>query len=397
MLNYDNQNLRDLDFISPEAEYISARNNDLKDLSILSTLPKLVYIDLEGNQNIDLERLPLINSSGKVIKMKLNSDLITKYQQMEDILVPNNARFTFFPIKYVATWELYKKALASFWTSSEIHLSVDINHWNERLTDDERKFIKNVLAFFAASDGIVTENLAAKFYNEVQIAEARAFYSFQMAIETIHSEVYSLLIDTYVIDKEEKNKLFTAIDNIGAIQQKANWALKWMNSNRSFAERLIAFACVEGIHFSSSFCAIFWLAKRGLMPGLTHSNELISRDENLHCLFAVHLFGLIKNKPSKETIMEIITSAVEVEKSFVRESLAVDLIGLNSKLMIQYVEYVADMLIHQFLGIYHYKVEKPFDWVTLGLEGMTSFFERKVSEYSRPTDTKLEYDSDCDV
>jgi ribonucleoside-diphosphate reductase beta chain len=302
---------------------------------------------------------------------------------MEKILTENKNRFVLFPIEHHDIWDYYKKAESVFWTAEEIDLSSDLIDW-ERLNDGERHFVKNVLAFFAASDGIVNENLAENFVNEVQYTEAKFFYGFQIMMENIHSETYSLLIDTYIKDKEEQNHLFNAIDTIPAVQKKAEWALKWIKSP-SFAERLIAFAAVEGIFFSGSFCSIFWLKKRGLMPGLSFSNELISRDEGLHCDFAVHLHNNhIENKVSSERIKEIIGSALEIEKEFITESLPVDLIGMNKDLMKQYLEYVADRLLVD-LGVGKvYNSENPFDFMqNIAMENKTNFFEKRVSDYSK--------------
>jgi len=302
---------------------------------------------------------------------------------MEKILTENKNRFVLFPIEHHDIWDYYKKAESVFWTAEEIDLSSDLIDW-ERLNDGERHFVKNVLAFFAASDGIVNENLAENFVNEVQYTEAKFFYGFQIMMENIHSETYSLLIDTYIKDKEEQNHLFNAIDTIPAVQKKAEWALKWIKSP-SFAERLIAFAAVEGIFFSGSFCSIFWLKKRGLMPGLSFSNELISRDEGLHCDFAVHLHNNhIENKVSPERIKEIIGSALEIEKEFITESLPVDLIGMNKDLMKQYLEYVADRLLVD-LGVGKvYNSENPFDFMqNIAMENKTNFFEKRVSDYSK--------------
>ncbi|KAH9538751.1 hypothetical protein CY35_15G022700 [Sphagnum magellanicum] len=262
----------------------------------------------------------------------------------EPILAENPQRFCMFPLKYPEVWEMYKKAEASFWTAEEVDLSQDQKHW-EALTSDERHFISHVLAFFAASYGIVLENLAVRFMKEIQIPEARAFYGFQIAIENIHSEMYSLLLETYVKDHEEKLKLFNAIETIPCVTQKANWALRWINSSETFAERILAFACVEGIFFSGSFCAIFWLKKRGLMPGLTFSNELISRDEGLHCDFACLIYTLLENKLLEKRVKEIVCAAVDIERVFVCEALSCDLVGMNSKLMSEYVNFVADCLL----------------------------------------------------
>jgi len=279
---------------------------------------------------------------------------------------------------------MYKKAEASFWTAEEIDLASDLTDW-ENLSDNERYFVSHILAFFAASDGIVNENLAANFATEIQIPEARCFYGFQIAVENIHSETYSLLIDTYVKDREEKDHLLNAIETVPCVQKKAEWALQWCEcENASFAERCIAFAAVEGIFFSGSFCAVFWLKKRGLMPGLCFSNELISRDEGLHCDFACLLYKKLVNKLTDERILEIITNAVEIEKEFVSDSLPVELIGMNSKLMKQYIEFCADRLIST-LGVQkYYNTPNPFEWMELiSLQGKTNFFEKRVAEYAK--------------
>ncbi len=303
---------------------------------------------------------------------------------IEPILQDNKDRFVIFPIQHDDLWEWYKKQQACFWTAEEIDLHSDLNDWNTKLSDDERYFIKHILAFFAASDGIVNENLAENFVNEVQYSEAKFFYGFQIMMENIHSETYSLLIDTYIKDEEEKAKLFQAIDVFPAIQKKAQWALQWIESD-SFAERLIAFAAVEGIFFSGSFCSIFWLKKRGLLPGLTFSNELISRDEGMHCDFAVHLHNHhLVNKVPKERIKEIIISALDIEREFITESLPVSLIGMNSKLMTQYLEYVTDRLLLEFGCDKEYNATNPFDFMEMiSLEGKTNFFEKRVSEYQK--------------
>ena len=302
----------------------------------------------------------------------------------EPILKPNPKRFVLFPIEYPEVWEMYKKAVASFWTTEEVDLSKDLDDWENKLNKDERHFISHVLAFFAASDGIVNENLVQKFSSEVQISEARFFYGVQIMIENIHSEMYSLLIDTYIKDKAEKAHLFSAIETIPCIKKKADWALHWMSSNKSFAERLVAFAAVEGIFFSGSFAAIFWLKKRGLMPGLTFSNELISRDEGLHCDFAYLLFKLLKNRPDEDCITQIISGAVDIEQEFLTDALPVRLLGMNTQLMCQYIEFVADHLLVQLGYKKHYKVENPFDFMELiSLQGKTNFFEKRVSDYQR--------------
>lgn len=302
----------------------------------------------------------------------------------EVLLGSSNDRFVLFPIKYQDIWEMYKKAMASFWTAEEIDLYQDLKDW-EGLNDDEKHYIKHILAFFSASDGIVNENLALRFYNDVQIPEARSFYGFQIAMENIHAETYGLLIDTYIKDKQEKNYLFKAIDNIPCIQKKADWALKWIYNNESFALRLIAFAAIEGIFFSGSFCSIFWLKKRGLMPGLTFSNELISRDEGLHTDFACLLYrGYLQNKPDEKVVRELIVEAVDFEKEFISEALPVSLIGMNAKLMQQYIEFVADRLMLELGHKEIYGSSNPFDWMELiSLQGKTNFFEKRVSEYQK--------------
>ena len=302
---------------------------------------------------------------------------------VEPILQENKDRFVLFPIKHNDIWEMYKKAEASFWTAEEIDLSSDQTDWTTKLNDDERHFIKHVLAFFAASDGIVNENLAVNFMNEVQYPEARCFYGYQIMIENIHSETYSLLIDTYIKEPHEKDKLFHAIETIPAVKHKAEWALKWIE-NGGFAERLIAFAAVEGIFFSGSFCSIFWLKKRGLMPGLTFSNELISRDEGLHCDFACLLYSQLVNQLPKEKVSEIITDAVSIEKEFVTESLPVRLIGMNADMMCQYIEFVADRLLLALGCSKVYNATNPFDFMELiSLQGKTNFFEKRVAEYQK--------------
>ena len=303
---------------------------------------------------------------------------------VEPILKENKDRFVIFPIKHHDLWEWYKKCEASFWTAEEIDLHQDLTDWTSKLNDDERYFIKHILAFFAASDGIVNENLAENFVNEVQYSEAKFFYGFQIMMENIHSETYSLLIDTYVKDDKEKDQLFRAIEVFPAIKKKADWALKWIESD-SFAERLIAFAAVEGIFFSGAFCSIFWLKKRGLMPGLTFSNELISRDEGVHCDFAVHLHNNhLVNKVPKERIKEIITNALDIEKEFITESLPVSLIGMNAKLMTQYLEFVTDRLLVELQCEKIYNVTNPFDFMDMiSLQGKTNFFEKRVSEYQK--------------
>lgn len=303
---------------------------------------------------------------------------------VEPILEENPDRFVLYPIRFDDLWQYYKKAEGSFWTAEEIDLVADLYDWNNKLNDDERHFIKHVLAFFAASDGIVNENLAENFVREVQYTEAKFFYGFQIMMENIHSETYSLLIDTYIRDDKEKDGLFRAIDTLDCVSKKANWALKWIESE-SFAERIIAFAAVEGIFFSGSFCSIFWLKKRGLMPGLAFSNELISRDEGLHCDFACHLYRHhIINKVPTERIRQIITEAVEIEKEFVCDALPVRLIGMNADMMSQYIEFVADRLLGELGVEKYYNSSNPFDFMEyISMETKTNFFEKRVAEYRK--------------
>ena len=305
------------------------------------------------------------------------------YIDDEPILRENKDRFVLFPIEHNDIWDFYKKAEASFWTAEEIDLSQDLKDW-ENLNDGERHFISHVLAFFAASDGIVNENLAENFVAEVQYTEAKFFYGFQIAIENIHSETYSLLIDTYIKDPTEKDRLLHAIDTMDLVKKKAEWALRWIE-NGSFAERLIAFAAVEGIFFSGSFCSIFWLKKRGLMPGLSFSNELISRDEGLHCDFACLIYNNhLVNKLSNDTVIEIIKDAVEIEKEFVTEALPVKLIGMNADLMCQYIEFVADRLLQELGCERVFNSTNPFDFMEMiSLQGKTNFFEKRVAEYQK--------------
>ena len=308
---------------------------------------------------------------------KLNSCM-----ENELLLRENKDRFVILPINYPAIWEMYKKHEASFWTAEEIDLGSDMKDWNN-LNDGERHFISHVLAFFAASDGIVNENLAVNFMSEVQLPEARCFYGFQIMMENIHSETYALLIDTYIKDNVEKDKLFHAIDTVPAVKKKAEWALRWIE-NGTFAERLVAFAAVEGIFFSGSFCSIFWLKKRGLMPGLTFSNELISRDEGLHCEFACLLYSMLENKMSKDAVFSIIADAVEIEKEFITEALPVALIGMNAKLMSQYIEFVADRWLGELGYPKMFNATNPFDFMEMiSLQGKTNFFEKRVGDYQK--------------
>jgi ribonucleoside-diphosphate reductase subunit M2 len=303
--------------------------------------------------------------------------------QSEPLLAPHDNRFVMFPIQYEDIWQMYKKQVDCFWRAEEIDLTKDLCNW-ESLTVDETYFISMILAFFAASDGIVLENLASRFMNDVQVSEARAFYGFQIAMENIHSETYSLLIETYIKDKEEKHKLFNAIENFPCIKKKSDWAQKWIHDNRSsFATRLVAFACVEGIFFSGAFCSIYWLKKRGLMPGLTFSNELISRDEALHCEFAVLLYSKLVKKLDKNRIHEIIKEAVEIETEFICQALPCRLIGMNSELMTQYIKFVADRLCVQLGYKKIYNVTNCFPWRELiSLESKTSFFEKRNDAYA---------------
>jgi len=304
-------------------------------------------------------------------------------QTNEPLLTEDESRYVMFPIQDQNIWAMYKKQVDCFWRPEEVDLSKDLAHWKE-LQEEERYFIKMIIAFFAASDGIVLENLAMRFMNDVQLSEARAFYGFQIAMENIHSEVYSLLIETYINNPEEKLSLFNAVKTFPCIKRKADWAIKWINDKRSsFATRLLAFACIEGIFFSGAFCSIFWMKKRGLMPGLTFSNELISRDEALHCEFAILLFNKLIKKTRKEKVYELIKEAVEIEKEFIYEALPCRLIGMNSQLMCQYIEFVADRLVVQIGFEKIYKSSNPFDFMELiSLEGKTNFFEKRVSDYA---------------
>ncbi|KAI3620866.1 ribonucleotide reductase small subunit [Moniliophthora roreri] len=303
----------------------------------------------------------------------------------EPLLKESKRRFVLFPIQYPEIWQMYKKAEASFWTAEEMDLSKDLHDWNNRMNDNERHFISHVLAFFAASDGIVNENLVERFSNEVQAAEARCFYGFQIMMENIHSETYSLLIDTYIKDPRQREHLFDAVETIPCVKRKADWALRWISDKRStFGERLVAFAAVEGIFFSGSFAAIFWMKKRGLMPGLTFSNELISRDEGMHTDFACLLFSHLKRRPHPDTVKRIITEAVKIEQEFLTDALPVSLIGMNAKLMCQYIEFVADRLLVALGNDKIYNSTNPFDFMDMiSLQGKTNFFEKRVSDYSK--------------
>ena len=301
----------------------------------------------------------------------------------EPLLTEDPNRFVMFPIKDQTIWSMYKKQVDCFWRVEEVDLSKDLKDW-DKLDLSEKHFVSMILAFFAASDGIVLENLAERFMSEIQLSEARAFYGFQIAMENIHSEMYSLLIETYIANAEEKNLLFQAIDNFPCIKKKADWAIRWIHDKRSnFATRLIAFACVEGIFFSGAFCSIYWLKKRGLMPGLTFSNELISRDEALHTEFAILLYNKLERKLKKSRIHEIIRDAVEIEKEFICDALPCRLIGMNQTLMSQYIEFVADRLSQQMGADKIYNTANPFDWMEMiSIEGKTNFFEKRVGEYA---------------
>ena len=335
-------------------------------------------------------------NSNKNIKQK-NQNFILEQRRIkmtEKILQDNPGRFVVFPIEHHDLWKFYKQSEASFWTAEEIDLGQDISDWENKLNADEQHFVKHVLAFFAASDGIVNENLAMNFVNEVQYTEAKFFYGFQIMMENIHSETYSLLIDSYISDPKEKDHLLRAIETIDCVKKKADWALKWIESD-NFVERLISFAAVEGIFFSGSFCSIFWLKKRGLMPGLSFSNELISRDEGLHCDFACLLYSdHIKNQLPQERIYEIILDAVEIEKEFVTVALPVSLIGMNADMMCQYIDFVADRLLVSLGCKKHYNATNPFDFMEMiSLQGKTNFFEKRVSEYQKASDKAIDFDN----
>jgi len=345
------------------------------------------YFNCHTGPNSDtatMSELTKNNLETKEVQTSIEEVLPQNTVVTEPILEDNPNRFVLFPIQHNDIWNFYKKSEASFWTAEEIDLAADIVDWNEKLNDDERYFIKHVLAFFAASDGIVNENLAENFVAEVQYTEAKFFYGFQIMMENIHSETYSLLIDTYIKDDAEKDKLFNAIETMDCVKKKAEWALNWIE-NGSFAERIVAFAAVEGIFFSGSFCSIFWLKKRGLMPGLSFSNELISRDEGMHCDFACLLYNdHIVNKLPVKTLRKIIIDAVNIEKEFICESLPVRLIGMNADLMSQYIEFVADRLLVELGTEKEYNVSNPFDFMDMiSLQGKTNFFEKRVGEYQK--------------
>jgi len=354
----------------------------------ITIYPIMPLTSIENIENLSIREKTVVAKKPETViprkKENTTTETLLLSTKQEPLLTENPRRFVILPIQYSDIWMMYKKAQASFWTAEEVDLSWDLRDW-EKLSDNEKYFIKNVLAFFAASDGIVNENLVEHFMSEVQIPEARCFYGFQIAIENIHSEMYSLLIDTYIKDGKEKENLFNAIETIPAVQKKAKWALRWINAgNASYAERVVAFAAVEGIFFSGSFAAIFWLKKRGLMPGLTFSNELISRDEGLHTDFACLLFKHIVNKPDKERVLEIVKDAVDIECEFLTDALPVALIGMNNELMTQYIKFVADRLLMELDCDKCYNVVNPFDFMEIiSLEGKTNFFEKRVGEYQK--------------
>jgi len=312
-------------------------------------------------------------------------DIDLSSEFIEPMLRENIDRFVLFPIEHADIWEMYKTHMAAFWTAEEIDLAEDIADWENVLNDDERHFLKHVLAFFAASDGIVNENLVLNFSNEVQWPEARAFYGFQIMMENVHAETYSLLIDTYIKNPEEKNHLFKALETVPSVATKGKWAMRWLSRKRgNFAERLVAFAAVEGIFFSGSFCALYWLKKRGIMPGMTFSNELISRDEGLHCDFACLLHTKLVRGAGENKIRQIISEAVTIEKEFITEALPVSLIGMNGDLMSTYIEFVADRLLISLGCAKMYEAENPFPWMEMiSMQGKTNFFEKRVGEYQK--------------
>jgi ribonucleotide reductase beta subunit family protein with ferritin-like domain len=326
----------------------------------------------------------------ELAKEDMNKFVLDESHDIEELFNEENDRLVTFPIKYNSIWDMYKKQVASFWTVEEIDLSKDINDWN-KLNKDEQHFIKHILAFFAASDGIVNINLGERFINDVKITEAKYFYHFQEAMEDIHANTYSLLIDTYIKEREEKDKLFNAIKNFTCIKKKADWAMKWIDSDEEYGTRLIAFAIVEGVFFSGAFCSIFWLAERGLLPGLSHANELIARDESMHVEFACLLFLLLRKKPRYEKVIEIFNEAVLVEKEFICDSLPCKLLGMNSDLMCQYIEYVADRLLDTLGYGKIYNISNPFMFMErISAEGKTNFFEKRVSQYQKASLTKKE-------
>jgi len=353
----------------------------------LTSIENVANLALQDKEN--LGKSPVKTPVKSVISKEntvdpVSSKLVKEEKSVEPLLMDNPGRFVILPIQYGDIWQMYKKAEASFWTAEEVDLSKDLADW-DKLKPDERYFVSHILAFFAASDGIVNENLVERFMKEVQVTEARCFYGFQIAMENIHSEMYSLLIDTFIKDPSERDHLFNAIETIPAVKKKADWALRWIASDDvSYAERVVAFASIEGIFFSGAFASIFWLKKRGLMPGLTFSNELISRDEGLHTDFACLMFKHLVNKPSQDRIYKIIRDAVDIEIEFLTEALPCALIGMNSILMIQYIKFVADRLLKELECDKIYNVENPFDFMeNISLEGKTNFFEKRVGEYQK--------------
>ncbi|KAG9128341.1 Ribonucleotide-diphosphate reductase (RNR), small subunit [Ceratobasidium sp. 392] len=358
-------------------------SKQLDKLTLKSPVKQLVFDSLD-----DLDVSPEGTESAQApvedYRLRFVGD-VNLDEKDEPLLKESRRRFVLFPIQYHEIWQMYKKAEASFWTAEEMDLSKDLHDWENKINDNERHFISHVLAFFAASDGIVNENLVERFSNEVQAAEARCFYGFQIMMENIHSETYSLLIDTYIKEPAQREYLFDAIETIPCIKKKADWALKWISDQRStFAERLVAFAAVEGIFFSGSFASIFWLKKRGLMPGLTFSNELISRDEGMHTDFACLLFSHLRKRPHPDTVRRIIVEAVAIEQEFLTDALPVGLIGMNAKLMCQYIEFVADRLLVALGNSKEYDVTNPFDFMDMiSLQGKTNFFEKRVSDYAK--------------
>ncbi|XP_056436928.1 ribonucleoside-diphosphate reductase subunit M2 [Gadus chalcogrammus] len=373
-----------------------------KDVNIISS--EMNTISLQDKENtppsLNSTRVLASRTARKIFDYAEAKKSVTSNAD-EPLLRDNPRRFVIFPIQYGDIWQMYKKAEASFWTAEEVDLSKDLQHW-ESLKDEEKHFVSHVLAFFAASDGIVNENLVERFSQEVQVTEARCFYGFQIAMENIHSEMYSLLIDTYIKDSAQREHLFNAIETLPCVKRKADWALNWIgNKNAEFGERVVAFAAVEGIFFSGSFASIFWLKKRGLMPGLTFSNELISRDEGLHCDFACLMFKHLVNKPSEKTVSNLIMDAVAIEQEFLTVALPVKLIGMNCDMMKQYIEFVADRLMLELGFNKIYKVQNPFDFMeNISLEGKTNFFEKRVGEYQRmgvmsgATDNAFRLDAD---
>lgn len=367
----------------------------------LSPLKNLALSDKENTPPALSSSRVLASKTARKIFQESEGTPVARGAEEEPLLRENPRRFVIFPIQYHDIWQMYKKAEASFWTAEEVDLSKDLQHW-ESLKPEEKYFISHVLAFFAASDGIVNENLVERFSQEVQVTEARCFYGFQIAMENIHSEMYSLLIDTYIKDSKEREFLFNAIETLPCVKKKADWAIRWIGDKKAtYGERVVAFAAVEGIFFSGSFASIFWLKKRGLMPGLTFSNELISRDEGLHCDFACLMFKHLIRKPSEERVKEIIMNAVLIEQEFLTEALPVKLIGMNCTLMKQYIEFVADRLMLELGFRKIYKVENPFDFMeNISLEGKTNFFEKRVGEYqrmgvmSKPTDNSFTLDAE---